>query len=56
LHTQPLELPWLRELIRAQFSDGAYPQLVLRLGAVIQQESSVRRSHRSALVHAAAST
>jgi hypothetical protein len=43
LHTQPLELGWLREGIRTQLSDGAYPQLVLRLGAVVQAAVSVRR-------------
>jgi len=43
LHTQPLELGWLRESIRARLSDGAYPQLVLRFGAVTQAAVSVRR-------------
>jgi hypothetical protein len=43
LHTQPLELDWLRESIRTQLSDGAYPQMVLRFGAVIQATASVRR-------------
>jgi hypothetical protein len=43
LHTQPLELDWLRDFIRTQLSDGAYPQLVLRFGAVIQAAASVRR-------------
>jgi hypothetical protein len=43
LHTQPLELGWLREAIRTQLSDGAYPQLVLRFGAVVQAAVSVRR-------------
>jgi hypothetical protein len=43
LHTQPLELAGLRESIRAQLSDGAYPQLVLRFGVVIQAAASVRR-------------
>jgi Nitroreductase family len=43
LHTQPLELGWLRESIRTGLSDGAYPQLVLRFGTVIQAEASVRR-------------
>jgi hypothetical protein len=43
LHTQPLELGWLRESIRAQLCDGAYPQLLLRFGAVIQVAASVRR-------------
>jgi hypothetical protein len=43
LHTQPLELGWLRESIRTRISDGAYPQLVLRFGAVVQTAASVRR-------------
>src|SRR6516164_2561943 len=43
LHTQPLELGWLRESIRTQLSDGAYPQLLLRFGAVTQVADSVRR-------------
>jgi len=49
LHSQPLELPWLRELIRTQFSDDAYPQMVLRLGTVIQTSVSVRRPPASVL-------
>jgi hypothetical protein len=44
LHTQPLELGWLRETVRTQLSDGAYPQLVLRFGTVIQTARSVRRA------------
>ncbi len=43
LHSQPVELPWLREFIRTQLSDGAYPHLVLRIGMVIQAAVSVRR-------------
>jgi hypothetical protein len=43
LHTQPLELGWLRESIRTRLSDGAYPQLVLRFGTVVQAAASVRR-------------
>ena len=43
LHTQPLEFGWVRESIRARVSDGAYPQLVLRFGAVTQTAASVRR-------------
>jgi Nitroreductase family len=43
LHSQPLELPWLREFLRAQLSDGAFPQLVLRVGLVTQVSLSVRR-------------
>jgi hypothetical protein len=43
LHSQPLELPWLRETLRTRLSDGAYPQLVLRFGMVTQMAASVRR-------------
>jgi hypothetical protein len=43
LHTQPLELDRLRESIRTQLSDSAYPQLILRFGAVTQAADSVRR-------------
>ena len=43
LHSQPLELPWLRAFLRTQFSDGAFPQLVLRAGLVTQVSLSVRR-------------
>jgi len=43
LHSQPLELPWLRDFVRSCLSDGAYPQLVLRLGQVTQSAFSVRR-------------
>lgn len=43
LHSQPLELPWLREVIRTRLSDGDHPQLVLRFGTVIQVAESVRR-------------
>jgi hypothetical protein len=43
LHSQPLELSWLREFIRTQLSDGACPHLVLRIGLVTQVAVSVRR-------------
>ena len=43
LHSQPLELPWLREFICVQLADDAYPQLVLRFGTVAQVAVSVRR-------------
>jgi Nitroreductase family len=43
LHSQPLELPWLRELLRTQLGDGAYPHLVIRIGLVTQVALSVRR-------------
>ena len=44
LHSQPLELPLLREDIRAKLSGGPYPQLVLRLGTITQVAASVRRA------------
>ncbi len=43
LHSQPLELAWLREFVRTELSDGAYPHLVLRIGLVTQMAASVRR-------------
>jgi hypothetical protein len=43
LHSQPVEVDWLREAIRAQLGDGSYPQLVLRLGTVLQNAVSFRR-------------
>jgi hypothetical protein len=43
LHSQPLEFRALREFVRTRLSDGGYPQLVLRLGTVIQIATSVRR-------------
>jgi hypothetical protein len=50
LHTQPLELDWLREAIRTQLTDGACPQLVLRFGTVIQALASVRRPPEDVLL------
>jgi len=49
LHSQPLELAWLRASIRTQLGDGSYPQLLLRLGTVIQTAVSVRRPPASVL-------
>jgi len=49
LHSQPLERARLREFVRTQLSDGSYPQLVLRLGTVIQAAVSVRRPLASVL-------
>jgi hypothetical protein len=43
LHSQPTELPLLREFIRTKLSSGAYPHLVLRIGVVTQASVSVRR-------------
>lgn len=31
-HTQALEVPELREFVRTRFCDGAYPQMIMRLG------------------------
>jgi len=53
LHSQPLELPWLREFIRTQLSDDAYPHLVLRFGLVTQVAVSVRRDPEDVLFPAA---
>lgn len=43
LHSQPLELPLLRDFLRVHLSDRAYPQMVLRLGTTSQAAVSVRR-------------
>jgi hypothetical protein len=43
LDSQPLELPWLRGVLRTQLSDAACPHLVLRIGLVTQVALSVRR-------------
>jgi len=50
LHSQPMELAWLREFVHRRFSGGAYPQLILRLGTVIQTAASVRRPVASVLI------
>ena len=52
LYSQPVEVGWLREIIRVQLGDGSYPQLVLRLGTVIQSAISVRRPLGSVLAGA----
>ena len=43
LHSQPLEIPLLRDFIRIHLSGRAYPQMVLRLGATSEKAVSVRR-------------
>ncbi len=43
LHSQPLEIPLLRDFIRGHLSGHAYPQMVLRLGATTEKAVSVRR-------------
>jgi hypothetical protein len=49
LHSQPLERARLREFLRTQLCDGAYPQLVLRLGTATQTAVSVRRAPASVM-------
>ncbi len=49
LHSQPAELPLLREFVRTQLSDDAYPHLVLRIGLVTQVAISVRRDPEDVL-------
>ena len=50
LHTQPLERGWLREFIRTQLTDDAYPHLILRFGTIIQAAVSVRRPPEDVLL------
>jgi hypothetical protein len=41
-HSQALEVPELREFIRNRFCDGAYPQMIMRLG--VAHAGAARRS------------
>jgi hypothetical protein len=43
LHSQPLEIPLLRDFLRIHLCGRAYPQMVLRLGATSDRAVSVRR-------------
>ncbi len=43
LHSQPLEVINLRDFITTVMCDGAYPQMVIRLGTTGQVSASVRR-------------
>jgi hypothetical protein len=43
LHSQPLEIPQLRDFIGVQFCNGAYPQMLVRIGATSDRTLSVRR-------------
>jgi hypothetical protein len=43
-HTEALEVPDLREFIRTRFCDGAYPQMILRLGVAASRPEGRRRS------------
>ncbi|MFJ9898298.1 Acg family FMN-binding oxidoreductase [Streptomyces sp. NPDC091280] len=49
-HTQPLELPALRAVLRRRVTAGNFPQLVLRLGHPAQTWSSPRRAPSDVLV------
>jgi len=42
-HTQPLEVPAARDQIRAEFTGGSYPQMLLRLGCGGTAVTSPRR-------------
>jgi nitroreductase len=42
-HTQALEVPELREVIRTRFCGGSYPQMLMRLGAADGGLETVRR-------------
>jgi hypothetical protein len=50
LHSQPLEIPQLRDFIKIHFCDGEYPQMVLRFGATGQTAVSVRRPVEDVLI------
>jgi hypothetical protein len=41
-HTQMLEVPELREFVRTRFCDGAYPQMLMRLGMPQEPFGGVR--------------
>ena len=43
LHSQPLEIPLLRDFIRVHLAGRGHPQMVLRLGATTEAAVSVRR-------------
>ncbi|RAY13534.1 hypothetical protein DPM19_20175 [Actinomadura craniellae] len=42
-HTQPLEVPELREFVRTRFCAGRYPQVLLRLGVADRPPPGTRR-------------
>jgi hypothetical protein len=43
LHSQPLEIPAMRDFVRAHFTRGSYPQMVLRFGRSSGASVRVRR-------------
>jgi hypothetical protein len=42
-HTQALEIPELREVVRSRFCEGGWPQMIMRLGIAGRETRSVRR-------------
>jgi hypothetical protein len=44
LHSQPLEVPDLRDFIASAVCDGWYPQMIIRLGSTDETSVSVRRN------------
>jgi hypothetical protein len=50
LHSQPMELPELREFVRVRLSSRAYPQMLLRFGATSRVSTSVRRPVEAVLL------
>ncbi|MFK0156118.1 Acg family FMN-binding oxidoreductase [Streptomyces sp. NPDC090493] len=53
-HTQPLEVPALRAEVRAWFTPGRFPQMVLRLGHAAPTPRPPRRPLDGLLVHESA--
>lgn len=49
-HTQPLEVPELREFVATRFCDGARPQLLLRLGRADAATASPRRTAEQVMI------
>jgi nitroreductase len=43
LHSQPLEVPQLRDFIRVELAARAHPQMIIRLGVTAQATTSIRR-------------
>ena len=43
LHSQPLEVPQLRDFIRTKLAARAHPQMIIRFGATSQATVSIRR-------------
>jgi hypothetical protein len=50
-HTQPLEVPELREFIRTRFYRGEHPQVLLRLGTAIADTFETVRRPVGEVIH-----